>query len=347
MAYYIVPLVFLYFGVALCVSYGGTSKAVLIICAVPMVCLACLRGDAGTDTATYYGAFAGLGSAPVEYGGEPLFSLYSEFLWAVIPSPRFVVNAISLTTASLMLWGISRARYGAWFGGLLMVPAMFYELTMNVLRFGLASSIFLIASQVPLKDRPIRYVALAVLATGMHFSSALLFILFIGITQRGQTLWVAVCTMLVAGGALLMPGYMEAKTDLYSEMSAPNATSGLLFLLLQLSLLALIVRWRRDFDIPRSGLWLCLVTAGATYAMTQFTYAGIRFQLILFYLMVVVLLRQYAPANRRVPTQLVTWLLLIGLLGFAGRLHNMSDEQGQGPSPFLPYRLLPALEQYR
>jgi hypothetical protein len=347
MAYYILPMLLFYFGVALCVSYGGTSKAVLITCSLPLVLLACLRGHTGTDTAAYYTVFTGLGSSPIDYGGEPLFGMFAQLIWTLIPDPRFVVSIISLTTASLMIWGISRARYGAWFGGLVLVPAMYFELTLNVLRFGVASSIFLIASQVPFKERPIRYLLLAVLATGMHFSSALLFILFIGVTRRGQTIWVAVSVLLVAGGALLMPGYMAAKSDLYTDMVAPNATSGLLFLLLQLSLLSVVLRWRSDFDIPASGIALCAVLAFATYIVTQFTYAGIRFQLILFYLLIVVLLRQYAPAGNRVPAQLGMWLLVIGLIGFAGRLHNMSDERGQGPSPFLPYRLAPTLEQYR
>jgi hypothetical protein len=224
MAYYIVPILVFYFGVALCISYGGTSKAVLITCSLPLILLACLRGQTGTDTAAYYTVFTGLASSPIDYGGEPLFGMYAERLWALIPDPRFVVNVISLTTASLMIWGISRARYGAWFGGLVMVPALFFELTLNVLRFGVASSIFLIASQVPFQEKPIRYVLLAVLATGMHFSSALLFILFIGVTRRGQIIWVVVSMLLVVGGALLMPGYVAAKSDLYTDMVAPNAS---------------------------------------------------------------------------------------------------------------------------
>ena len=149
-------------------------------------------------------------------------------------------------------------------------------------------------------------------------------------------IWVTLSVLAVAGGALLMPGYMEAKSDLYADMVAPNATSGLLFLLLQLSLIAVIIRWREDFDMPTSGIALCIALAFGTYAMTQVTYAGIRFQLILFYLLIVVLLRQYMPVRKRVAPQLAMWLLVIGLIGFTGRLHNMSDEQGHGSSPFLP-----------
>ena len=180
MAVYILPMLFFYFGIALCMSYGGTSKAVITVCALPIMLLACLRGHTGTDTAAYYTVFTGLNSGPVDYGGEPLFGMYAEAIWAVVPDPRVVTNVISLTIAGLTIWAISRARYGALFGGLVLVPAMFYELTFNVLRFGVASSIFLIASAVPFKEKPIRYMLLGTLATGMHFSSALLFILFIG-----------------------------------------------------------------------------------------------------------------------------------------------------------------------
>lgn len=346
MAYYIIALLIFYIGIAVCLSHGSTSAAVLVACAVPILLVSTLRGDSGTDTAAYYNLISGFASSPTEYGGEPLFSLYAQSIWFLCREPRIVVNIISATTAVLLLWSIARTRYGAWFGGLVLVPALYYELTFNVLRFGVASSIFLIASRIPFQDRPLRYVLLGTLATGFHFSAALLFILFVGATRRGQAIWVGVAALALAGGALLMPGYMTEKSDLYTEMVAPNPTSGLLFLMLHLSLISVVLCWRDDFKIPTSGLVMCIVLVFATYALTQVTYAGLRFQLILLYLLIVVLLRQYAPVGRRVPARLGMCLLMIGLIGFAGRLHNMIDEEGHGSSPFLPYRLAPTLTQY-
>ncbi|MFM0027750.1 EpsG family protein [Paraburkholderia madseniana] len=346
MTYYIVPLLVFYFGVVLCICYGGTSRLVLTICAIPIIAVACLRGHSGTDTAAYYTAFMGLNSG-LDYGGEPLFKWFAEALWFVNPDPRFVVNLISLTTALLTLWGISRSRYGAWFGGLVIVPAMFYELTMNLLRFGLASSIFLLATQVPFEKKPVRYLVFAIVGTCFHFSSALLFILFVAATRRGQTLLIGIGALVIVGASFLMPAYMQDKVDLYTGMTAPNATSGLLFIILQLMLLGVMIAFRRNFEIPTASLWLCAILALALYAMTQFTYAGIRFQLILVYLMAVILFRRYKPENRRVSGHLTLCLLLIGLAGFGGRLHNMSDEEGRGDSPFLPYRTIPSLQEYR
>jgi hypothetical protein len=44
-------------------------------------------------------------------------------------------------------------------------------------------------------------------------------------------------------------------------------------------------------------------------------------------------------------THLATWLFLIGLIALAGRIHNMTDEEGHGESPFLPYQMAPAIQE--
>lgn len=345
MSYYVVPMLMFYFGVVLCISYRATSAPVLLTCATPLVLLACLRGNAGTDTAAYYTAFMSLGSGE-GYGGEPLFNLIAQALWAVEPDPRFVVNCISLTTAVLMLWALARTRYGAWFGGLLLVPAMFYELTMNVMRFGLASSLFLLATRVPPQQKPVRYFIYAVLGTCTHFSSALMFLFYLVITRRGQTGMLLGCVVAVIGGSFLVPGYLDDKASLYSGLAAPNASSGLMFLMIQMLLLGVMINFRKDFDIPVIGWVICASSAIALLVLTHITYAGIRFQLLLVYLMVVVLLRRYTPTNGRVSNRLAVWLFVIGLIALAGRFHNMLDEEGKGASPFLPYRTIQSLQDF-
>ncbi|CAB3694190.1 hypothetical protein LMG24238_03274 [Paraburkholderia sediminicola] len=344
MTYYLIPLLIFYFGVALCIAYGGTNPAVVLTCAFPMVALAVLRGHTGTDTAAYYQAFTDLGQGN-GYGAEPLFNAYAQFLWAIDPDPRFVVNSISMTTALLLLWSISSSRFGIWFGGLVLVPGMFYELTMNVMRFGLASAIFLLATRVSPHQKPLRYVIYALIGTCVHFSSALLFLLFIATTRRGHTLMFVGVAVAVIAGSLLMPDYFADKTSLYTGISAPNATSGLLFLLIQILMLGVMIVYRRQFAIPPIGWLICTVLAAALYGMTQVTYAGIRFQLILVFLMLVVLWRQFSPSTGRMRTNLATWLFLIGLIALAGRIHNMTDEEGHGESPFLPYQTAPAIQQ--
>ncbi|MFT4068079.1 EpsG family protein [Paraburkholderia sp.] len=344
MSYYLLPLLIFYFGVMLCIAYGGTNPAVILTCSLPIVALAVLRGHSGTDTAAYYQAFTDLGQGN-GYGAEPLFNAYAQFLWAVYPDPRFVVNGISMTTALLLLWSISRSRYGIWFGGLVLVPGMFYELTMNVMRFGLASAIFLLATRIAPHRKPVRYVIYALIGTCVHFSSALLFLLFVATTRRGHTLMIVGVAIVVIGISLVMPDYFSDKTSLYTGMAAPNASSGLLFLLIQLLMLTVMIVYRRQFAIPPIGWLICAVLAVALYGITQVTYAGIRFQLILVNLMLVMLWRQFSPRNRHMPASLATWLFIIGLIALAGRIHNMSDEEGKGESPFLPYQTAPAIQE--
>jgi hypothetical protein len=344
MAYYLFPLLVFYLGVTLCITYGGTNPAVIGIVSIPMVALVVLRGHCGTDTAAYYDAFRALGEGG-SYGGEPLFNAYALLLWTIYPDPRFVVNGISLTTCLLLLWSVSKDRYGAWFGGLLLVPAMFYELTMNVMRFGLAASIFLIATRVPPEKRPVRYAVFALIATGMHFSSILLFLIFVAVTRRGKTLVIIGISFLAAIASFLLPAYLGDKASLYGGMSAPNASSGLLFLVLQCLILLAMFSNRRDFRIPTAGWRICGILSVLFYVVTQFTYAGIRFQLLLVVLMVSVMWRQFAPRRGRVNARILGWLLLIGVIALAGRMHNMLGEEGRTESPFLPYRVAPALEQ--
>ncbi|MEX3931901.1 EpsG family protein [Paraburkholderia phymatum] len=346
MSYYILAILIFYTGIGLCITYGGTDCGVLFFFAFPMLLLVCLRGHTGTDTAAYYTAFMGLEKGD-GYGGEPVFNLLSMALWWIDPDPRFVVNSISFMAGVLMLWGIGRNRYGAWFGGLLMVPAMFYELTMNLMRFGLASSIFLLATAIPFEKKPVRYLSLALLGTGTHFSSVLLFILFIPATKRGHMLILFPLAVVALAVSLLMPEYLSDKTDLYAGMAAPNESSGLMFLTLQASMLFVIFHFRGQFRVPISGLSLFGALAIACYVLTQVTYAGIRFQLLLMYLMNVVLMRQYAPRDGRMSPRLAACVFVIGLVAMAGRFHNMLDEEGRGASPFLPYRAIPALEEFQ
>jgi hypothetical protein len=344
MTTYLAPLLVFYFGIALCIAYRGTNPLVLSASAIPMVLLVALRGDSGTDTASYYDAFRGLGSGG-GYGGEPLFNAYARLLWHIYPDPRFVVNAISLTIACLLVWAIGRSRYGIWFGGLVLVPGMFYELTMNVMRFGLASTIFLMATRVSPQEKPLRYFGFALVGTCIHFSSAALFLLYPAVTRRSLAVVIVCSTVAFIVGGLLIPGYLESKSSLYGDMSAPNASSGLLFLAVQALMLVIMVRFRRDFDIGPVGWVVCAALGLALYGFTQVTYAGIRFQLILIDLMIVMLWRQYAPATGRMSTRLAGWLFVVGLIALAGRAHNMLDEEGYGQSPFLPYRAASWLEQ--
>ncbi|PFH19521.1 EpsG family protein [Burkholderia sp. JKS000303] len=343
MIHYLVPLAIFYFGIALCATYGGTSRAVLLAAALPMVALVALRGHAGTDTAAYYAAFSGLETG-VGYGSEPIFLALTGLLWSIWPDPRFVVNGISLLIALILLWALGGARYGAWFGGLLIVPGMFYELSMNVMRFGLAAALFLVATRVPAHERPWRYVVFTVLGAGMHYSSVLLFVLFPAVTRRGQGPVLTFGVLCACVAAFAMPAYFGDKTDLYAGMAAPNASSGLLFVLLQTAMLATLWRFRTEFAVPRAGFWLLAGLEAAFYGLTRVSYAGIRFQLLLTFLMAVVMLRQYRPANGRMSQALAVCLFLIGLVALAGRFNNMLDEAGRGASPFLPYRVLPALE---
>ncbi|REG50338.1 EpsG-like putative glucosyltransferase [Paraburkholderia sp. BL6669N2] len=343
MMYYFMPLLIFYFGLALCIAYGGTNPVVVLTCALPMIALAALRGHCGTDTAAYYQAFTDLGQGN-GYGGEPLFNAYAQLLWYINPDPRFVVNSISMTTALLLLWSISRSRFGIWFGGLIIVPGMFYELTMNVMRYGLASSIFLMATSISPQRKPTRFFIYAAISTSVHFSSALLFILFVATTRRGNTLMILTAAMVVLGGSLLMPDYFTDKASLYTGISAPNASSGLLFLLIQIGMLGVMIVYRRQFSIPPVGWLICAVLAACLYGMTQVSYAGIRFQLILVNLMLVMLWRQFSPPAGRMNRNLAMCLFVIGLIALAGRIHNMSDEEGRGESPFLPYRVAPALQ---
>ncbi|CAG9272591.1 EpsG family protein [Paraburkholderia unamae] len=344
MTYYLLPLLVFYLGVALCLTYGGTNRAVIVVCSIPMIALVVLRGHSGTDTAAYYTAFMDLGEGGT-YGGEPLFNGYAHLLWAIYPDPRFVTNAISATTCALLIFSIARNRYGAWFGGLLLVPAMFYELTMNVMRFGLASSIFILATRVPMQRNPVRYFIYMAIGTCTHFSSILLFLFFIAATRRGQTPLLIGVSIVAVGASFLMPDYIADKGNLYSGIAAPSASSGLLLLIVQILILRTMIVFRKQFDIPPVGWVVCGGLALAFYGLTQITYAGIRFQLILVVLMVVMLWRQFAPQKPRVSPRLAAWLFVIGCVALLGRVHNMVDEEGHGESPFIPYQLAPTLQQ--
>jgi hypothetical protein len=345
MTSYLVPVFVFYLGVIVCILYRRPSRLVVLTCSAMMFFLVILRGHTGTDTAAYYSAFMDLDSGQ-RYGGEPLFNGIAQMFWWINPDPRFVVNGISALVAIIILNEVGITRNGLLFGGLILVPAMFYELSMNVMRFGLASSVFLLATRVSPEKKPARFFIYALVGTMIHFSSAILFLLYLVTTQRRRAFVSIFVSLIVLIVSLAMPGYFDDKLSLYSGMVAPNATSGLIFFGLQLMLIFIMFSWERDFGISRFSVFVYFGAAIALYLLTQVTYAGIRFQLILLYLLILVMWRNYRPAAGYFKPARVACFFLIGAVALAGRIHNMADEMGQGDSPFLPYKTIPSLEGY-
>ena len=337
MEYYIIAFLFFYIFCFIKIHKKDKNHLFFIIGTLPIAFLAILRGNVGTDTYSYVTAFNEMQYGPYNYGAEPVFRFLVEGMWAIYPNAQFIISSLALITSFLFIWGAIRAKFGFYFVGLMLFPFFYMEFSMNMLRGGLAGAIFLIAAQYLIEKKDVKYISIAIISIGIHFSSAVLFLFFYLTVRKMRISYVITMASILASVYLYFPEYILEKSDLYKGFSASSGVSGIGPLTLSIMMLLIIIRFKSRFDISKISLSLLFLLTLVAFYTATISYAGLRFQTLFAYLIGVVMLFTYKNTEKNIPTSLLLSISFTGFIGLLLRFRNIINEPLDTYSHFLPY----------
>lgn len=330
---YIVPYLYMIMAIAFGKVAGLENKKLLFFCLVPAFFMVVLRGDVGTDTASYMRIIEGFSSEfPNENGEVELgFEFVSKSLLYFGLSSRAVVVAFSWSICALIIFAFSRSKDDVLIFALLVFPIFFYDMTMNGLRYGLSFCFAKIAYDSIESDQKKTFIITTLLSVSFHLSGFILLTLLIARRLNvKKLLGVGVVSCLLL---MLFFDRLLYKLAAYGDLQAPGDLSGLAPLVLfSLIYISVVIMSFKDVMY----LTFLLILEIAFFALAKFTYAGLRFQFVILFALFCTLPKCYVmrSGNRGI---FLCVIFYIGMLGFVSKSRNMIDGSDSGESPFIPY----------
>lgn len=316
------------------------ASAVLVMGAV-----AAFRGAVGTDTIAYEVISAAVRNRGVLAGGvEPAFAA---LLWVIQSfglSDGGAVRAVALLDVLLLLVFVARSTDDERFFLLsAFLPAFFFSYTMNELRIGLASIVFLLACQVLSRAGKIDLKSgmLSLASVLMHYSAVLfplyVFIAFVHRNRWSYILWGGCCFLSVLALIAIRPEYFMMKLNSYSGFRAPYAVSGLAGLT-QVGIMLLAI-WQSALSIgmKRRLLVLSAVLSLAFFGIVQLSYAGLRLLDLVVFICPLTMLCAHGVEGQRLNSRTRFWMVLFGLVSVGFVFRRFLVEPAGSLAPFLPY----------
>lgn len=330
-------LVYYYLAVRLLVRHRARLLALAVL--LLLGGLAIFRGQVGTDTFAYEKAVF---DSERMVGIEPGFRLIIFMLKSLIADPVFVIRGITAIFTLLICWFVWQADDDELFFVMaFVVPIFFYPFSMNVLRMGLASAIFLMALQLDRKKENRKAIILAIMSVLFHYSMifAILYLWLVDEQIGGKYRALGVFSMIVMVLLLVVlnEAYFVTKFQNYAVIEPPGMLSGLSRVVLCVILLGGV--WFSSLprpEIHRLVLWT-LFFMGVFWGITRVSYAGLRMLDLLVFVLAVAIMRAYGRTGQPVDRSVRASWLLAGIVGAAGVYRNMLQESFWSPSPWLPY----------
>lgn len=310
---------------------------------IPLMGIACFRGIVGTDTYAYFWAFAEAGNG-YDYGGEPFFKAVVQALWEIRSDPWFVLFGISAIISSIFVVAITKLNNMGWILALIAVPIFYLDMTMNGLRYGLAFSLFMLATHYLVKGQSKIYIVIAIIGACSHFSSFLLFAIYYAM-RRGVNVFVGIAGVVgVFLGVFVLQDYLMDKRELYSSIVSPGALSGVFPFVVSILMIWCALCYRKSMDVSAKALLVCLCLAVSTFALARVSYAGLRFQFMVIMLISTYVCTAVWRGSRNQFIRFGLIMAMVGVIGLGGRIRNMIEEEGLGNSPFFPYQSAPYMK---
>ena len=313
---------------------GSGYKFLFLISLIPATLVVVLRGLTGTDTATYISI---LDQNIYDINEnirdiEPFFMLFAKIKYHLDLNAQLVLNFFSFLIILLLYSFFSKSKHRFLIFSFLIFPIFFYDMTMNGLRYGMA---FALACYIIVEHNSFLYKLtknkFLFIFCFLNHKSSIIFLIIKFMQNLNFRTFFLILVVFLTGFTFLNDYFIYKLTD-YSELSSPSVFSGAQ----PLVLVTLILFFNSIFfkiNLKRN-LYLFLIQL-AFYIVTQFSYAGIRFQFLeLFYILVILTQDDDQVPNYKIYLSL---LFVVGLLGFCLRLNNFYSDFGEGLSPFLPY----------
>lgn len=336
MAIYLFTYV-LYFTI-LCVGLERKNKRLWLVAAtLPMFALVWLRGTVGPDLPMFIQSIEVIQkNEGFTFIFEPGFELLVIALSGFSQDPMIVVNLIATITTLLLLgakWQTNTAYQAI---GLGIIPYFYLDMTMNGLRYGLSFSIIMVSLNILMFNQRSRYIFLMLLAASVHVSSLYLS----GILQillKPNLKYLLLIPFLLIGIGFIAFEYLLFKASVNVELSRPGIASGVAPLFL--SLLVLTGCWFSKLfqHSYRKILLVLFILSIATYGLTQFSYAGLRFQSLNYFLILLIVIYASEKSGLKHSKLVFITLILASIFGSAFRLNNFHSEANSGDAPFVPY----------
>ncbi|MGC9193716.1 MAG: EpsG family protein [Thermoplasmata archaeon] len=343
MIYYIFPyLTWVIFCIWRILRTNRKLRLVHYAFALPLIMLVVLRGDVGTDTTTYVGYAQTViwwgNQRPVYF--EPGYAFLMRVLSILTSDPHVIINIISLLAAILFFKMLHLWEDGHCALSMILVPIYFYNFTMNGLRMGIAFPLAAIAVLLLEKMRFAAFIFFAIIAVSIHFSSVLLIPLLyfsvhdIKISYKGFIYGIFISVSVVYMFLYFYKDKIIIGAIRYASTPSPSGLSGGATLINSIIVLLLFL-WVSDKDHHYLG-YIFLLIQITFYGITQFTYAGIRFQqLVLFAQLLSLSYWMLQPIRKK---QLFA-IVLISTMAFVFTLRGFITEAGN-QSAFIPYKFI-------
>lgn len=344
---YIVLWLFCFVMLACAVQFPDRARWHCAAAVCGMGILAVFRGATGTDTVAYEQISALARSGIFDAGIEPFFAIALKTLQLTGLSDAGVVRLVSVLEVGLLLAYIGRSvpneRY------LLLaaiLPAFFYEYTMNALRIGLASILFLLALQAASRHHNPSPAALglALVASVTHYTAIFYPLFGMAVLRRWSrrlVLGVVLFGVLAFAVAfLLQHAYLLAKLQSYETLRAPSRFSGLSSVI-QVALV-LVAIWKSTLSPHKKGqlLTLALLLTAAFMGLVQFSYAGLRLLDLVVFVLPPAMVAAHELENKPMNLPARLGLLAFGLASTVFVFRRFIVESPDSLAPFLPYHLI-------
>ena len=335
---YLILLLFCFFYLFLLVEYQNTAslKIFFFIGLLPSMAISTFRGNVGTDTGTYlqmvkdidFNILSERNDFDIEVG---FYLLLKAFLY-FFNSPRIVVNSVTLVISIYCFNLFSKSKEKFVTFSLLVFPLFFFDMSMNGLRYGLSFLLAKHASDEYSVNNKFKSAVLLLACISFQLSGVLVFSLLRVRNLKLSTLATVLPFAIIF--YLIFDERLAYKFIAYTQLESPNILSG------SLPLGVFLACYFNTFLIDRKFIkkfTLLLILEVGSFVLAKFTYAGLRFQLLVLFVLFCYI-SEISLNNCKRKKVVLFLFFFIGLVGFAGTLKHYVDDVDMPPSPFLPYR---------
>lgn len=330
---------------------------------LPLILLVVLRGEVGTDTASYINIISQIAATGAFEGIEYGFTYLVKALHYVVNDPLQVCVLVALITTTVLLVASKSDGRALFVLIVCIVPLFYLDMTMNDLRYGLSFAFAMLATSKFYLHPLYLSIALGVFAVLFHVSALFVFLIAALLADdklkfiRWLKLFTIVLLVVLAQYYLvdiirytldiIMPVSLDAngKYLAYKFLSSPSWYSGLATLFISWSFLYVLHGGKKQDALLTSYQFCVLFSLTLfTFILAKFSYAGLRLQSVLLFTML--LMMQFKPRLAGVmDAKRKQGLLVIGFLGLLVFVKKLISTQGQGASPFAPWRVNPDILQ--
>lgn len=310
----------------------------VVAATLPMFALVWLRGTVGVDLPMYVQSIEVIQqSGGYTFLFEPGFEFLILALGHVSSDPMISVKLIATITTLLLLSTKWRTNTAHQVIGLGVIPYFYLDMTMNGLRYGLAFAIMLASLNSLMSTQRSRYASSTLLAASMQVSSLYLSSI-LAILLKPNWKYIVFTLTLLFGIALIGSEYFLIKASANSDLSKPGITAGVAPLFLSFLVLTGCWKSKTILQSHRRKLQALFILSISTYFVTQISYAGLRFQQLNYFLILLFVIYASEKSELKGSKIILATLILTSVISSAFRLNNFQSEAGIGDAPFVPYK---------